>query len=152
MKIKRKKQTWRRWGRLALGDLVTVVCLVIFFNVPCGLFRVSDEGLDAKLQNGDLALVLKIDQEYAPEDLVLFCANECSIVRILASNDEVKVRDNKLLVNGEEQMTVGDIENQIVVDWRIYGGLLVESKNGLMRIEQEEIVGKVILNIRVRDF
>ncbi len=106
MKIKRKNQTWRRWGRLLLGDVMVVACLGFVCNVPCGLLRVNDDEMAPALRQGDLVLVNKMTDEVRTGDVVLYCAEECMVRRVIASNDDVDLSAGKLVVNREEIMEV----------------------------------------------
>lgn len=149
MKIKSKKQFWRRWGRLLLDDFVVVVGLLVFLNVPCGIYRVGDDAMSPALNDGDLVMILKV-KEAATDDVVLFCDDESMLGKIIASDDELELRDDKLFINQEEIMEVDDADVAEIRSWQIEGGYLLKNGNNL--IATKEIVGKIILNIRVRNF
>lgn len=116
MKIKRKRQNWRRWGRLLLGDVLTLGCLIFFCNVPCGLVRMSDDGMSPSVREGDLLVISKIDQEIRTDDIVLACLESCRVMRVIASNDIVEVRDDVLVVNQEESRKLLEGDASKVID------------------------------------
>ncbi len=148
MKIKTKKQTWRRVGRLLGSDFCVILAALAVFNLAFDLVLVEDfeiEGLNAR----DLVVVSKIDKEIADGDLILICADGCKIYKLLAkSGDAVWQSDGRVIING---MDSGEDENVV----NGFGGgnnMIVARGNRLRLVDEKQAVGKVIMLLRAKNF
>ena len=94
---------YRDWIRLILKLVILVVVLWLIFGVFVGLHRVNGVTMSNRVEDGDLVLYSRINDEYAADDVIIFEHDAKTMVSsILAMpNDLIEIDENGCLyVNG----------------------------------------------------
>lgn len=96
----------RSWFRQFKEFLALLLLIVLLFQLVVGVFFVKGDSMYPTLDDGELALYLRIVQEYHRGDIVSvrLPSGEQYVKRIVGlPGDEVDFKDGRLLINGEPQ-------------------------------------------------
>lgn len=96
----------RSWFRQFKEFLALLLLIVLLFQLVVGVFFVKGDSMYPTLDDGELALYLRIVPEYHRDDIVSvrLPSGEQYVKRIVGlPGDEVDFKDGRLLINGEPQ-------------------------------------------------
>lgn len=165
-RLDRRRRHKRFWGIAAVLLLLSGLTAVLF--VAAGIDRVEGDSMYPSLQNGDIILFSRLDQDIKRGDIIVFTqpgTKGHTVKRIAGvAGDTVKVdQDGRIIVNGrmvrEPYVTIPDYSWNESAPLTVMDGhyfVLGDNRGESMdsryaqvgTVKEEDILGKVILIVR----
>ncbi|MCI8861030.1 MAG: signal peptidase I [Lachnospiraceae bacterium] len=153
-------QRRREWRHFLLEAAVLVAAVYIIFHYVIGVAFVSGHSMAPTLEDGELVLFYRLDQEYQKNDIVIVKReNEVFYIkRIMASTGSKVTLDEEgmIAIDKERQEATLPLEDGIALPYEVPEGayfLLGDNRENSKdsrrfgAVSKDEIVGRVFLHL-----